>query len=250
MAEVEEGGLLPHLIELRSRLLKSIAALVVVFLVLCIYPGPNEIYDLLAHPLIASLPAGDRMISLGVITPFIVPLKTTLFAAIVISMPYILYQAWAFIAPGLYRREKSLALPLMVGSYTLFIVGMCFCYFFVFRLVFRFIISVAPDSIQFAPDIEAYIDFVTTMFLAFGITFEVPVVVILLVFSGIASVEKLKQARSYVIVGSFIVAAILTPPDIISQVLMAVPLILLFEIGLRVAMFYSRDSKTISKSSE
>lgn len=165
-------------------------------------------------------------------------------------MPYILYQVWAFVAPGLYKKEKALVLPLMIGSFVLFVIGICFCYFFVFRLVFSFIISIAPESIQFAPDIEAYVDFVTTMFLAFGVTFEVPVLVVLLVYTGITSVQKLKRVRSYVIVGAFVLAAVLTPPDVISQFLMAVPLILLFEIGLWVAMFYSRDSKTISNSSE
>ncbi len=233
----KEETLVSHLVELRTRLLYAVVAVLVVFGVLCIYPGSKELYDFLAKPMASTLPAGDKMIAYGVITPFLVPLKVTLLVAFVLALPFVLYQAWAFIAPGLYKHEKRLVLPVVVSSYVLFLIGMAFCYFFVFQTVFHFIATVSPESINFAPDIEAYLDFVMTMFMAFGLTFEVPVVVLVLVGTGMVSVEKLKGARSYVIVGAFIIAAVLTPPDVISQFMMAVPLILLFELGLVAARF-------------
>lgn len=224
-----------HLVELRTRLLRAVSAVLIVFVVLFLYPGPSAIYDLLAQPMLASLPEGTRMIATGVITPFMVPVKVTLLAAFVLALPVVLYQAWAFVAPGLYRHEQRLALPLIASSTLLFLMGMAFCYFVVFRTVFHFIANFAPQSITPAPDIEAYLSFVMTMFIAFGVTFEVPVAVILLVKTGIVTVEKLRAARGYVIVGAFIIAAVVTPPDVVSQFMLAVPLCLLFELGVLVA---------------
>lgn len=224
-----------HLVELRTRLLRAVMAVLVIFVVLFIYPGPSTIYDLLAQPMLASLPEGTRMIATGVITPFMVPIKVTMLAAFVLSLPVVLYQAWAFIAPGLYKHEQRLALPLIASSTLLFLLGMAFCYFVVFRTVFHFIANFAPQSITPAPDIEAYLSFVMTMFVAFGVTFEVPIAVILLVKSGMVTVEKLRASRGYVIVGAFIIAAVVTPPDVLSQFMLATPLCLLFELGLLVA---------------
>jgi len=228
----QEDSFMSHLIELRKRLMIAVGAVMAVFVVLFIYPSPSYMYDLLAQPMLASLPQGTRMIATGVITPFMVPVKVTLMAAFVIALPVVLYQAWAFVAPGLYRHEKRLALPLIVSSTLLFIAGMAFCYFVVFRTVFHFIAGFAPQSITPAPDIEAYVSFVMTMFMAFGVTFEVPVAVVLLVRTGLVSLDKLKASRGYVVVGAFVIAAVVTPPDVISQFLLAVPLCLLFEVGL------------------
>jgi len=230
--EQPQETFISHLVELRSRLMKAAMAVIVVFVVLFIYPGASIIYDVLAQPMLASLPEGTRMIATGVITPFMVPVKVTLMAAFVVSLPVVLYQAWAFVAPGLYRHEKRLALPLIVSSTLLFILGMAFCYFFVFRTVFHFIATFAPQSITPAPDIEAYLSFVMTMFMAFGITFEVPVAVVLLVKTGIVELSKLRGARGYVVVGAFVIAAVVTPPDVVSQFMLAVPLCLLYEVGL------------------
>jgi len=230
--EQQEESFMSHLVELRTRLLRAVAAVAVVFVVLFIYPGASAIYDVLASPMLASLPQGTRMIATGVITPFMVPVKVTLMAAFIVALPVVLWQAWAFVAPGLYRHEKRLALPLILSSTLLFIGGMAFCYFVVFRTVFHFIATFAPQSITPAPDIEAYLGFVMTMFLAFGITFEVPVAVVLLVKAGVVDVQKLAAARGYVVVGAFVIAAIVTPPDVVSQFLLAVPLCLLFEVGL------------------
>src|SRR5690554_1564395 len=224
-----------HLVELRSRLLKAVVSVLAVFILLFLFPGPSVIYDFLAQPMLASLPQDTRMIATGVITPFMVPVKVTLLTSFVIALPIVLYQAWAFIAPGLYTHEKRLALPLIASSTLLFLLGMAFCYFVVFRTVFHFIAGFAPESITPAPDIEAYLSFVMTMFIAFGVTFEVPIAVILLVKSGIVTVQKLRSARGYVIVGAFIIAAVVTPPDVVSQFMLAVPLCLLFELGVLVA---------------
>ncbi|RYF59296.1 MAG: twin-arginine translocase subunit TatC [Comamonadaceae bacterium] len=228
----QEDSFMSHLIELRKRLMIAVGSVMAVFVVLFIYPSPSYMYDLLAQPMLASLPQGTRMIATGVITPFMVPVKVTLMAAFVVALPVVLYQAWAFVAPGLYRHEKRLALPLIVSSTLLFIAGMAFCYFVVFRTVFHFIAGFAPQSITPAPDIEAYVSFVMTMFMAFGVTFEVPVAVVLLVRTGLVSLDKLKASRGYVVVGAFVIAAVVTPPDVVSQFMLAVPLCLLFEVGL------------------
>jgi sec-independent protein translocase protein TatC len=231
-SENESDSFMSHLIELRKRLMIAVGAVLAVFIVLFIYPGASYIYDLLAQPMLESLPQGSRMIATGVITPFMVPIKVTLMAGFVVALPVVLYQAWAFIAPGLYRHEKRLAMPLIISSTLLFLAGMAFCYFFVFRTVFHFIAGFAPQSITPAPDIEAYVSFVMTIFMAFGLTFEVPVVVVLLVRTGLVSIEKLAASRGYVIVGAFIVAAVVTPPDVLSQFMLAVPLCILYEVGL------------------
>jgi len=235
--EAEQTGdsFMSHLVELRTRLLRAVGTMLVVFIALFIYPGASVIYDLLAAPMLASLPEGTRMIATGVITPFMVPVKVTMMAAFVVSLPVVLYQVWAFVAPGLYRHEQRLALPLIVSSSLLFLAGMAFCYFVVFKTVFSFIATFAPQSITPAPDIEAYLGFVMTMFLAFGITFEVPVAVILLVRMSIVTITQLQQARGYVVVGAFIIAAVVTPPDVVSQFLLAVPLCVLYEIGILLA---------------
>ena len=235
--EAEQSGdsFMSHLVELRTRLLRAVGTMLVVFIALFIYPGASVIYDLLAAPMLASLPEGTRMIATGVITPFMVPVKVTLMAAFVVSLPVVLYQVWAFVAPGLYRHEQRLALPLIVSSSLLFLAGMAFCYFVVFKTVFSFIATFAPQSITPAPDIEAYLGFVMTMFLAFGITFEVPVAVILLVRMSIVTITQLQQARGYVVVGAFIIAAVVTPPDVVSQFLLAVPLCVLYEVGILLA---------------
>lgn len=243
----QEDSFISHLVELRNRLLRAIAAVLGFFIILCLYPGASAIYDVLAQPMLASLPEGTRMIATGVITPFMVPIKVTLLAAFVLALPVVLYQAWAFVAPGLYRHEQRLALPLIVSSTLLFLAGMAFCYFVVFRTVFHFIAGFAPESITPAPDIEAYVSFVMTMFIAFGITFEVPVAVVLLVKSGVVSVVSLRASRGYVIVGAFIIAAVVTPPDVVSQFMLAVPLCLLFEVGLFISSrLQPREAKSDS----
>lgn len=231
----QEDTFISHLVELRDRLLRAVAAVIVVFV--CLMPWAGDIYDILAHPMMQALPEGTRMIATGVVTPFFVPMKVTLLVAFVIALPFVLYQAWCFIAPGLYAHEKRLGLPLVIGSTVLFLAGMAFCYFFVFGTVFRFISQFAPKSITPAPDIEQYLAFVMSMFLAFGVTFEVPVFVIVLVKLGVVDVAKLKEARPYVIVGAFIVAAVLTPPDVVSQLMLAIPMCLLYELGIFLARF-------------
>lgn len=237
MADLQEESFISHLIELRTRLVRAAAAFAIVFL--CLMPFASQIYDFLAAPMMATLPQGTRMIATGVVTPFFVPIKVTMMAAFVIALPFLLWQAWAFIAPGLYAHEKRLAAPLVIASTLLFLIGMAFCYFFVFKTVFKFITAFAPASITPAPDIEQYLSFVMTMFMAFGLTFEVPVVVILLVTAGLVTIEKLKEVRSYVIVGAFVIAAVITPPDVTSQIMLAVPMCLLYELGIIIARMIS-----------
>ena len=240
MTDAVQETFVSHLIELRDRLIKALIAFAVVFGILMIWPGAGAIYDFLAAPLTRALPEGTKMIATGVITPFMVPLKVGAMVAFVIALPVILFQAWAFVAPGLYQHEKKFALPLVVASTILFVIGMAFCYYFVFGKVFSFINDFAPKSITPAPDIEAYLNFVLTMFIAFGVTFEVPIVVIVLVAFNIVSIEKLKAWRSYVIVGAFVIAAVVTPPDVLSQLLLAIPMCILFEVGLFCARFVAK----------
>ncbi|MBL8488481.1 MAG: twin-arginine translocase subunit TatC [Rhodocyclaceae bacterium] len=239
MSDIQET-FMSHLVELRNRLMKALLAVLVVFLALV--PWAGRVYDILAQPMLATLPTGTKMIATGVITPFMVPIKVALLVAFVIALPIVLYQAWAFVAPGLYAHEKKFALPLVFGTTVLFLSGMAFCYFFVFNTVFKFIAEFAPSSITPAPDIEQYLSFVLTMFLAFGVTFEVPVVVVLLVKFGVVSLEKLKEIRPYAIVGAFVIAAVVTPPDVTSQILLAVPMCLLFELGLILARFVAKPA--------
>ena len=237
---MQQDTFISHLVELRGRLMRALLAVLAAFVVLFIWPGSGPIYDFLAAPLMQALPEGTKMIATGVITPFMVPMKVTAMVAFMLALPYVLWEAWAFVAPGLYEHEKKLAVPIIVASTVLFLVGVAFCYYFVFGTVFRFINEFAPKSITPAPDIEAYFGFVITMFLAFGVTFEIPIVVIILVRSGVVSLDKLRDARPYVIVGSFVVAAVVTPPDVLSQFMLAVPMCLLYEAGLFVARFVSK----------
>ena len=238
-----EQPFVQHLMELRDRLVKALIAVGIVAGVLFFYPGPGALYDLLAAPLVAHLPAGATLIATSVISPFMVPLKILLMSAFLVALPVVLWQVWGFVAPGLYAHEKKLVLPLVVSSTLLFFCGVAFCYFFVFGQVFAFIQSFAPKSITAAPDIEAYLSFVLTMFIAFGLSFEVPIVVIVLARMGIVSVEKLKASRGYFIVGAFVVAAIVTPPDVVSQLALAIPMCLLYELGIWAAQIFIRTTK-------
>lgn len=238
-----QESFISHLVELRDRLVKACAGIALVCVALFAWPGPSAIYDYLARPMMAALPAGAKMIATGVISPFLVPMKVTLLLAFLLALPWVLYQAWAFIAPGLYAHEKRLIAPLVVSSSVLFAAGVAFCYFFVFGRVFKFISEFSPTSIMVAPDIENYLDFVMSMCLAFGLTFEVPIVVIVLVRTGLLTVEKLKAIRSYVIVGAFIIAAIVTPPDVVSQLALAIPMWMLFELGLFVAPMFVKATQ-------
>ena len=238
-----EQPFVSHLVELRDRLIRASIAIGICFGVLSFFPGPGALYDLLAAPLVAHLPKGGTLIATNVISPFLVPLKITLMAAFLVALPVVLYQAWAFVAPGLYTHEKKLVLPLVVSSTLLFFLGVGFCYFFVFGKVFTFIQSFAPKSVSAMPDIEAYLSFVLTMFIAFGAAFEVPIVVVVLARLGMVSIERLKAFRSYFIVLAFIIAAILTPPDIVSQLALAIPMCLLYEVGIWAAVIFIKHTQ-------
>ena len=238
-----EQPFVSHLIELRDRLVRSCIAVGVCFGVLMLWPGAAGLYDLLAAPLVAHLPKGSTLIATSVISPFLVPLKITLMAAFLVALPVVLYQVWAFVAPGLYTHEKKLVLPLVVSSSLLFFLGVAFCYFFVFGQVFKFIQSFAPKSVSAMPDIEAYLSFVLTMFIAFGAAFEVPVVVVVLARMGLVSIEKLRAFRSYFIVLAFIIAAVLTPPDVVSQLALAIPMVLLYEVGIWAAQIFIKHTQ-------
>ncbi len=245
-----EQPFVQHLMELRDRLVKAMIAIGVVAAVLFFYPGPGQLYDLLAAPLVAHLPQGATMIATSVISPFMVPLKILLMTAFLIALPFVLWQVWAFVAPGLYSHEKRLVLPLVVSSTVLFFIGVAFCYFFVFGQVFSFIQGFAPKSITAAPDIEAYLGFVLTMFLAFGLAFEVPIAVVVLARLGLVSVDKLKSFRGYFIVAAFVIAAIVTPPDVVSQLALAVPMCLLYEIGIWAAQLFIRNTQAPEDTQE
>ncbi|WP_313951202.1 twin-arginine translocase subunit TatC [Accumulibacter sp.] len=233
-----EDSFLSHLVELRDRLIRALIAIGLVFV--CLFPWAKELYSLLAQPLLATLPQGGQMIATDVVGVFLVPMKVALMVAFLVALPYVLYQLWAFVAPGLYSHEKRLALPLVAASVLLFFVGMAFAYFLVFPTVFGFMAKVAPEGVAWMTDIEKYLSFVMTTFMAFGVTFEVPVLVVVMVYAGIVDLAKLREWRPYVIVGSFVVAAIFTPPDVISQLMMAIPMCLLFELGLLMARFVAR----------
>lgn len=239
---LQEDSFISHLVELRDRLLRCIAAFFVVFFVLMAYPGASFIFDILAQPIQGALPEGSKLIATGVVTPFMVPVKLTAMVAFVVALPIIFYQLWLFIAPGLYQHEKKLVLPIVFSSTLLFLLGIAFCHFIVFGKVFAFINDFAPSSITPTPDIEAYLNFVLTMFLAFGLTFEVPIVVVVLLYFGVVELEKLRSIRGYVIVGAFVLAAIITPPDILSQFFLAVPICLLYEVGLLIGRFVLKRS--------
>ena len=241
--QLAEGTLISHLLELRDRLLRAFLAVIVAFVPIAFFS--NEVFTLVAQPLIDKLPAGSSLIATSVISPFMTPFKLAFFVALFAAMPYVLYQVWAFVAPGLYRHEKRFALPLLLSSIILFYAGVAFAYFAVFPVMFDFFASTTPVGVRMMTDITSYMDFVLTMFLCFGLAFEVPVVVVLLVLTGLVKVDKLAEIRGYVLIGIFVIAAILTPPDAISQTIMAVPMYLLYEGGLLMARLMQRmRSKT------
>ncbi|MGF1750629.1 twin-arginine translocase subunit TatC [Vibrio cionasavignyae] len=249
MSTVEQTQpLISHLLELRNRLLRAIGAVLVVFICLIYFSG--DIYDFVSKPLVERLPEGATMIATDVASPFFTPLKLTLIASIFISVPFILHQVWSFVAPGLYKHEKRLVMPLMFSSSLLFYCGVAFAYFVVFPLVFGFFTAISLGGVEFATDISSYLDFVLALFLAFGIAFEVPVAIILLCWTGATDVKSLKEKRPYIVVGAFIVGMMLTPPDMISQTLLAIPMCLLFEVGLFFARFYTRKDDELEEQDE
>ncbi|MDO8860959.1 twin-arginine translocase subunit TatC [Haliea sp. E1-2-M8] len=234
--------LVAHLTELRDRLLRALLAVLVVFI--CLFPFANEIYSFVSEPLRDLLPAGATMIATEVASPFLTPFKLTLVAAIFIAIPYVLYQIWSFIAPGMYRHEKRLAIPLLASSVLLFYAGAAFAYYVVFPLIFGFFTSVGPEDIAIMTDINSYLNFVLKLFFAFGIAFEIPIAAVILIWAGITTPEALVQKRPYIIVGCFVFGMLLTPPDVISQALLAVPMWILFEIGVFFGRFIQRRGST------
>ena len=240
------GSFLSHLIELRNRLFYAVIAVGVVFIALVLFASPSQIYVIVAHPLMQVLPEGTSMIATDVTSPFLTPIKLTLLVALVISIPYVLYQIWAFVAPGLYRRERRLVLPLILSSTVLFYLGMVFAYFVVFPLVFTFFVATAPEDVAVMTDIKAYLSFVISMLIAFGVAFEVPVAVVLLTRMGVVDPRSLAKKRPYVVLWVFVAAAVLTPPDALSQTFLAIPVLLLFEIGL----FFARRVHTARRTSD
>jgi len=235
------ASFIAHLIELRTRLLHSAIVLLLVFI--CLFPWASDLYALLAQPMLAKLPKGGQMIATDVTTPFFVPLKVAMMAAFLIALPYILYQIWRFVAPGLYAHEKRLVVPLIIASTVLFFCGMAFAYFAVFPVVFGFITASAPQGVAVMTDIDKYLSFVLAMFMAFGVTFQVPVAVVVLVRMGFVTVAKLREIRPYVVVGAFVVGAIFTPPDVVSQFMLAIPLWFLYEAGIVVAISVGKGKK-------
>jgi sec-independent protein translocase protein TatC len=243
-----EGTLMSHLLELRDRLMRAMLALLVAFIPAAIYA--NELFTLVAKPLLAKLPSGTTLIATSVTSPFMTPFKVAFFVSLFAAMPVVIYQIWAFVAPGLYRREKRFAVPLLVSSVLLFYVGVVFAYIVVFPLMFSYLVGTAPEGVKYIPDMTSYLDFVLTMFFAFGIAFEVPIAVVLLVLTGIVKVEKMSEHRGYVIIGIFVVAAILTPPDAISQCIMAIPMYLLYEGGLVMARAMQKMRREAAEAAE
>ncbi len=246
--EMKEESFVSHLVELRSRLMKAVGAILLVVIGLVIWPGSDRIYQFVAAPLMASLPVGGSMIATDVIGVFFIPLKVTLLVGFLVVLPYVLYQMWAFIAPGLYSHEKKLAMPIIVSSTLLFFAGMAFAYFVVFPSLFPVLFSYAPKGVTVATDIEKYWSFALTMFIAFGITFETPVVLAVLTRSGIVTVQQLKEFRGYFIVAAFVIAAVVTPPDVLSQLFLAVPLVILYEVGIWVSMLIKPRAKSETES--
>ncbi|MBL0162953.1 MAG: twin-arginine translocase subunit TatC [Xanthomonadales bacterium] len=243
----KEQSFLSHLIELRSRLLRAVAA--VLLILLALIPFANKLYAWLAKPLIDHLPVGGAMIATDIASPFFAPLKLAFFVAIFLAMPFILYQFWAFVSPGLYRHERRLAIPLLASSVLLFYIGCAFAYFLVLPAIFTFMTSIAPAGVAVMPDIARFLDFVLVLFLAFGFCFEVPVALVILVAIGVATPEQLVKSRPYTIVGAFVIAAILTPPDVVSQLLLAIPMCLLYELGIFASRFLARRVTNESGSS-
>jgi sec-independent protein translocase protein TatC len=238
-----EAPFVSHLVELRDRLIRAVIAIAICFAGLALWPGPAGLYDLLAAPMLSHLPKGATLIATNVISPILVPLKITLMAAFLVALPVVLYQVWAFVAPGLYSHEKKLVLPLVISSTLLFIVGVAFCYFIVIPGMSKFIQAFAPSSITAAPDIEQYFGFVLTLFFVFGIAFEVPVAVVVLARIGVVNIAQLRQWRGYFIVGAFIVSAVVTPPDVVSQLALAIPMCILYEIGIIAAQLFIKHTK-------
>lgn len=238
-----EQPFVSHLIELRDRLIKSLYGVGAIFILLAIWPGPKHMYDLLAMPLVKALPAGSKMIAVGVVTPFLIPIKVTMLAALGVALPWVLYQVWAFVAPGLYKHEKRLVMPLVVASTLLFYFGVAFCYFFVFGKAFPAIQAMAPESVAVTPDIEAYLDFVLTMFLAFGLAFEVPIAVVILARMGVVTVAQLRSWRRYFWVAAAGVAGLATPPDAVSMFALLVPMGLLYEVGIVAAQVFIKHTQ-------
>ncbi len=242
--QLEKMSIVQHLVELRSALLRSVIAIVIFFLVL--FPFADDIYTFIAAPIVQAIP-GSNLIAIGVISPFLTPLKMSLFLAIYLAMPYLLYQLWSFTAPALYRHEKKLIMPLVISSTILFYIGLLFSFYIVFPVIFTFLSSVGPESVDFAPDIQYYLDFILKVSFAFGVAFEVPIATILLIMFGATTAERLKKNRAYIIIGSFALGMILTPPDVISQILIAIPIWLLFEVGLFFAPFF-KVRETVKQS--
>lgn len=240
--QLAEGTLLSHLIELRQRLVRMFAAIIVVFIALV--PFANDIFVLVSEPIITALP-NNQMIATGPASPLLTPFKLTFYAALFIAMPVVLYQVWAFVAPGLYRKEKRFALPLLGTSILLFYLGIAFAYFLVFPLIFNFFTATTPDGVEFQPDISQFLDFIVTIVFAFGLAFEVPIATVLIVWTGLTTPQKLGKARPYVFLGAFIVGMFLTPPDVISQTLLAIPVYLLYELGIIMSrIFATREGET------
>ncbi|MEK9496578.1 Sec-independent protein translocase subunit TatC [Photorhabdus sp. P32] len=248
MAVDDTQPLISHLIELRKRILNSLLTVLVVFLALVYFS--NDIYQMISAPLIKQLPQGASMIATDVASPFFTPIKLTIMVSIFVSAPMVLYQVWAFIAPALYKHERRLMIPLLVSSSLLFYLGMAFAYFVVFPIAFGFFAKTAPEGVLIATDISNYLSFVMALFMAFGVSFEVPVAIILLCWSGVVTPESLKKKRPYILVGAFVVGMLLTPPDVFSQTLLAIPMYLLFELGILLSRFYTRQRKLGDRSEE
>ena len=238
-----EQPFVQHLFELRDRLLRAVYGIAAIFALLAFFPGPSKLYDYLAMPLVKALPEGSKMIAVGVVSPFLVPIKVTVLASMALALPWILYQLWAFVAPGLYKNEKKLVMPLVAASTLLFYTGAAFCYFFVFGQAFPAIQKMAPMSVSVSPDIEAYLDFVVTMFIAFGVAFEVPIVVVILARMGVVTIVQLRKFRSYFIVAAAAVAGLVTPPDPVSMIALLVPMCLLYEVGIIAAQIFIRHTQ-------
>ena len=241
--QAPSASLFDHLLELRDRLLRSVLGVLIVFC--CLVYFSQDIYQYVAQPLLAAMPAGSQMIATDVASPFFAPFKLTLVLSLFIAMPFVLYQIWSFVAPGLYSNEKRLIVPLMFGSTLLFYSGIAFAYYLVFPVVFAFFTSVAPEGVVIATDISSYLDFILKLFFAFGAAFEIPIAIILMCWTGMTTPESLRKKRPYVVVGAFVIGMLLTPPDIISQTMLAVPMLVLFEVGVIIASFYRNEDKSI-----
>lgn len=240
-APAPSASLFDHLLELRNRLLRSILGVLIIFC--CLVYFAQDIYQYVAQPLLATMPEGSQMIATDVASPFFAPFKLTLVLSLFIAMPFVLYQIWSFVAPGLYSNEKRLIVPLMIGSTLLFYSGITFAYFIVFPVVFAFFASVAPEGVVIATDISSYLDFILKLFFAFGAAFEIPIAIILLCWTGVTTPDSLREKRAYVVVGAFVIGMLLTPPDIISQTMLAIPMLLLFEVGIIIASFYHKEDE-------